>query len=1231
MAAPTRIETLRFLFPVGSTPAVCLTQSLPPDQDAALLLLGCGDVRNILYTSYADSGNDRKLDITCCDIEVEIIARNILFYTLLVDDTERKNTDKIWNLYYHFSIDSDSLHLLRDQADQLQKLASTIEEWNDGKYGHLLRFCDTNTFSKVVGLWKFYSLQPSHGEAFEEQQARLERGIQKARKIKETVVGNSFIFSGIRSAAPCASHALQDLPQSHKIYWDNGTATPGLAQSTESQQINPMFGTLDDNLVIHYGADPRLGFHLATTYAPLVKHSPLAPNGAGSEEQVDSFPGVQAQFNAYTQAFQSFAGRLTIRFVNSDALALCHTLQHVREHGKSKNARWYCSPYSYTPLFLDSNDYSPQGSKSEAPLSFDIIDTSNLMDYVGCLNFLAAASPLLNPSPSSTLFTETLGLQEKSVEMSARKLLYDDLLTIALFFGLIPLQCWTGVSTTSIFDEELANSLHLLQETTSCQSRYVFQWKSLDFTSRRLVSFDPIELASLLYRVYVSLFDDARLEQVWKMKADDILRLSYATYTRTSFAAIIGLIRREKLVEWETFMPELYRLILNDSTLHAGSHYLQDLGVQLHLQGLYNVPTLELSPQELDEIQANPQLGQWTSVPAVVCLTMVIPRERFAEVFGSHMLGGSSSLAVQIRLQSAQQMIQNYFPALQLSFGRLKTTGIRYAESFAVEVEEDPRQWDAAAPLIASVMVPSWEVFSGAGLSKEVVFALKETPVSMAKFSGKLGKPLEITKSTLAGDDVFITKHQPNMHGDISSFGMFAVASPMHPAELSNKSPSDVSSRIHIALASEEMKFTSITTHLDIAPGPLQDRLRAGGAIHVSLVSPFEIAFAFDSDTPIQNVRLPVPVRTTGSKTKVSRKSSYIELTAPVVSQTLLASRPDSFFSMSLHQGVPVIGSTHYVSLDRLPIIAVNNQAGAKLLWFIPHLSSMFSAQERTERGRLLHQSRADTAIRVNFKDSLFSMFLQFTEDQNGVRQSIFAVKGATTSSVEILIFVADLRLDISNQTVVLDAAAIPMYDELKPQLKFLLSTLGTLGVVAIVVDDKELLAWKHALPVFTERCRDWEHIPSCSYAVSGKVPVSVEEGKEVLCACGRGKFPDGYGIPQTGAWGLAMPHATRMAIPLCFPVPFIDRPFSLRDLKTEQGGTEESLARRLEIELRQRIEEEEKKREGSCRRCGQKESERGTTLFRCGACKRAEYCSKDCQKKDWTAHKAQCKFFQQG
>lgn len=63
-----------FFYAIGNTPAVCLTSELPPEQSADILLLGCGDVRNIMYTVYADLGG-RKWH----SLHVMISQVNLLF------------------------------------------------------------------------------------------------------------------------------------------------------------------------------------------------------------------------------------------------------------------------------------------------------------------------------------------------------------------------------------------------------------------------------------------------------------------------------------------------------------------------------------------------------------------------------------------------------------------------------------------------------------------------------------------------------------------------------------------------------------------------------------------------------------------------------------------------------------------------------------------------------------------------------------------------------------------------------------------------------------------------------------------------------------------------------------------------------------------------------------------------------------------------------------------------
>jgi hypothetical protein len=72
---------------------------------------------------------DRKFDFTCCDLEAEIIARNVIALTLIIDDTDGVRTPQVWNIYYHVFIDAEAFSLLQAQAKKLLAHSDTIVKW----------------------------------------------------------------------------------------------------------------------------------------------------------------------------------------------------------------------------------------------------------------------------------------------------------------------------------------------------------------------------------------------------------------------------------------------------------------------------------------------------------------------------------------------------------------------------------------------------------------------------------------------------------------------------------------------------------------------------------------------------------------------------------------------------------------------------------------------------------------------------------------------------------------------------------------------------------------------------------------------------------------------------------------------------------------------------------------------------------------------------------------------
>lgn len=91
LAHPAVPDLVSFFYPIGNTPAVCLTGDIPRELPATILLLGCGDVRNVLYTCYVDRDTSRSLDITCCDIQPAVLARNICLLSLVLENKDNNN------------------------------------------------------------------------------------------------------------------------------------------------------------------------------------------------------------------------------------------------------------------------------------------------------------------------------------------------------------------------------------------------------------------------------------------------------------------------------------------------------------------------------------------------------------------------------------------------------------------------------------------------------------------------------------------------------------------------------------------------------------------------------------------------------------------------------------------------------------------------------------------------------------------------------------------------------------------------------------------------------------------------------------------------------------------------------------------------------------------------------------------------------------------------------------
>ncbi|OAL70018.1 hypothetical protein A7D00_5547 [Trichophyton violaceum] len=1111
MPVPVRLLTTKFFYATGNTPAVCLTHSLPPDQDVSLLLLGCGDARNVLFTAYADLGSgSRKVDVTCCDLEAEIIARNVLLYTLIIDSTNDTNIEDIWNIYNNVLINDTALALLRSQAKKLVEDSKSLSDWNRGKYGKTLRFCTQATYSCVVHMWKFYALDPSDGLVFEDQQKKLELSIQKARDLKKQIVGTTRVATGIRSAAPCDFTKIDESHDFYDQFWREGAITPGMSSFLKATHMNPMIWTRSQRLVLHYGTQPLLGFHLATAYSPLAKESPLNYTSDGLGDTPAAVRAAFTQFRTYVKAFHALSSKWILRFVCADALVFCHTLQAQR-YGTATRQE-YSDNWHFEPFILDPHEYSGQGTG--APALFDAIDTSNLADHLGALNILAATGPLLKAKPTSTISTELLVSRGRDTDY-IKSLLLGDMVTIGSLFKLTPNQYWSGTSVSSNFMERMFGAIN----EDTYQERYVVRWTRL---VAEPITYDPKQLSRLMYSMYLSMFEDENPANILRSKQDRVVFDEYKAYTRASLCCILQAIQRSNVVNWQAFIDQLFGLINQDSNLLMGAHYLQEL---------------------YDSIMARlPQSAfrNWTNIPPTLSVTLAIPHEKLS-LFMEKPVNKYGTPICQLMFDS--QAGQSIFADMQLGFGEVQASGTKYTEEYIIEISKDERGWDGTAPLFASVMVPTALVLLNPDLSTNIFFGLKTSPVTV-QLVGKLGMNLAIHESTLANNDVYITRCRPNMRHQVTEN---SEITPLTSSVVSSDSPKHmegVELTFHLELGSDCSKAVLLTTRLDVTSPKYQDILRQGAAVLVEQISPYKINVKLGGKPFHSNIRLPFPILSVNTKTRIARKSSYLEFIAPIASTGDLTQCLDNVFPIDLYENGPILRNLDYTALDKLPILDVRDSS--KLDWVKLLSSDMFNDKEGKEKNK--HQNcdfNTSPDVRVTFKNTLFSLFGYLSGVGAKAQITAFGLDSETSGGVNIIVLMSSLRLESANQSMVIDAAVIPLTIDLVMEMYSSLQGLTNRGMKTLKISDNELRLWKHVLPAFVDRCRTWKHLPSCEYMSTGKIPLSADWAQPILCSCGEGKFPNGYEIQGFPEWKHIKKYATRVAISPCYWVPFLDKGFN--------------------------------------------------------------------------------------
>ncbi|KDN42022.1 hypothetical protein RSAG8_07067, partial [Rhizoctonia solani AG-8 WAC10335] len=869
--------------PVGQDPAMSLTQDLSPEQSADILLLGCGDPRHILYTLSTDvtcPHVPRKLDVTCCDIEPAVLARNIILFTLLEDGAP---SNHVWDVFYHFKLTDHTYNLVATHSRKLADLAESLEIWRQSKYGSFIKMVDTTTLFELRHLWVLYA-EFVHLPSERLDRLQREQTAMSARVLVKARTGMSYGLS--RSAAGMWNEALEPVNEQFIQYWERGTTSSTQKEIKKTKKLNPTFcySKLGEAFAIYDHSFPQ-GFHFAPAFTPLI----FDPAGPATNSAMAK---AKQQFKAGYMELQASrkAQSIIFRFFVGDALSFCRALD-LYNKTSDPQTREFTSPWRGTAIGLTVH----AASSPPPPATFDVIDSSDLSTDLGLFNILLATQPLLKKQPASqaVLYTDE-GLRNRSAPEELRRRLYCSVSTAALLLGLVPRPYVSLFTSTCV--------MHMFTITELPGSVERIAWVNPTSGDRHIhsgpdpvISAEPFELIRLLVNIYREMTEHDSPKPVLTpyVLASQLRVTSEPHFTRETFAILVSRVKSRVHLpggDWAMIVRmirDLLGVMDHDSGLIT---HIRDLEVQFRLHDL------PVEPMVSDEhfrrkVESSPVFRSWTNVPRLVCVTLIVPSGRLDPIRGE----GAEPwprLVCELGVDNDDRHVT--YSSIQAVWGKLIPFP---APTTNYLVEEDPEGFRGTSDLVVSF----WADADILASRPYVSLCLRRTQLVVLKYCA-LGPRLQLFTTRVGGERVHVFRERP-MTGEAQP-ALRYVSGSLVDGE---------------GIKCQLVVPTKGTEGVESLHARIQvDKTVLGGIKPViTQLGPCTLEMAFGNEKKV--VAFPYPVRNADCKLSVNRITGWVDVSAPILgpTQIMIGGYPASPFPILQHAH-PSPWNVHHLYIDRI-------------------------------------------------------------------------------------------------------------------------------------------------------------------------------------------------------------------------------------------------------------------------------------------------------------------------
>jgi len=754
--------------------------------------------------------------------------------------------DKMWNLFFHFFLDEDSAAFLEAQCQKLLHESTSLDAWDQSEYSSFVRFCNEHTRLELRRHWQLYAdarrSSPGQGRVIREA---VVSGMQKVRG------DHADGYSGCRSTGPYVWESMIPLSKVYSHFWTTGTTILDEGAPSSATNVNPTFAysLAGTNFSVHFGITPIAPFHLAPAFLR------SDPDSTTPSDLVDC---AKSQFRDWVTSFRTSlrkqSGRIVIRLFCGEALRFCHALAEYRATGSVAKDQTV-APWNTSPLVFDGPDYTP--GNTPAPLTFNVIETSNLVDHVGLLNVLIATTPLLSESNSATLFTETFIDFGGGPTESFNRQLCAELFTISLLFDLLPISHPSNFSSRSnatdiILHKVSAIPIHQCHERPAWRRPTTSDAfaSALNAPTLPQVAFEPFGLAKLLLGIYFSMFSSDDQISTWAGSKP----ITEIYYIRETFVALVATVKRRVVVDWKTTMDMFIALLEKTKSpfMLMGLHYHQELCAQLYLAGVYTVYAMA------KEVAKQGRFKGWSQVPPTVSVTLVVPRESIQALLDMDQAKLPNAI-MQASLQG--RSAHSSFSSIKVGFGRVRNIGTD--SDPRITFDADSTGWAGSSPLVVTFSLPSWALHVEAPEDMIIALSFRSSPQTI-HLVPKFGMALHVYKARLMDTSaVFVVPEEP--HGVCHRL-----------CNMSTPAGSEDGYKISATVDTERERVSMLTARADILDGPTRAILSSGAPVTSRQVSPCTIEISIGPEK--RRLVYPSPVVGTLSKLRIARKSSYVEV-----------------------------------------------------------------------------------------------------------------------------------------------------------------------------------------------------------------------------------------------------------------------------------------------------------------------------------------------------------------